>query len=401
MRCRQLLSLVAVVAMIALAPTATAAAASSVGAAAAVGPVKGSSVVYTFGVAGTKGKVLRTEHEKPTAIEGIEGSVLQIATSNSDTYALTSMGTVWAWGIGSNGELGNGSKTFYASRAVQVDFPQGVRIASLPNPMPFDGGLAIDSRGDAWAWGLNAVHDLCLPDGLVVLHPTQIPLSDVTLGTGARTHSLFDSHGTVYACGDGSYGELGNGSAANSPTPTAVVGLPEGGVKALTSSWGGSGALMSDGSYYDWGYNRAGQLGNGTTTDSSVPVHVALRAPVTQVFQGGSGPKNGQTLAILADDSLWTWGNGAHGQLGDGTTHNATIPIRVTLPKGKKPATVASGGFATYAIDTSGKLWAWGRNEAGQLGTGRSGPDQLTPRAVGLKLRQISSTAQNVAGLAG
>jgi hypothetical protein len=63
MRCRQLLSLVAVVAMIALAPTATAAAASSVGAAAAVGPVKGSSVVYTFGVAGTKGKVLRTEHE--------------------------------------------------------------------------------------------------------------------------------------------------------------------------------------------------------------------------------------------------------------------------------------------------------------------------------------------------
>ncbi|MGH9046032.1 MAG: hypothetical protein ACRDVW_01835, partial [Acidimicrobiales bacterium] len=85
-------------------------------------------VVYTFGVAGTKGKVLRTEHRFPTPIRGIRGAVVQIATSNSTTYALTSTGAVWAWGIGSNGELGNGSTTMYASNAVRVDFPKGVRI---------------------------------------------------------------------------------------------------------------------------------------------------------------------------------------------------------------------------------------------------------------------------------
>ena len=237
------------------------------------------TVVYTFGVAGTGGKVVQTQHDRPTPIAGITGEVVQIATSNSTTYARTSTGTVWAWGIGSSGQLGDGSRSSYASRAVEVAFPRGVRITSLANPMPFDGALAIDAQGEAWGWGLNPLNDLCLPGGALVLRPTKIPLSHVSLATGARTHSLFDSGGTVYACGSGSFGELGNGSTTNRSTPTPVVGLPHGVVEALTSSWGGSGALMGDGQYYNWGYNRSGQLGNGTTTNSPVPVHVILPTP--------------------------------------------------------------------------------------------------------------------------
>lgn len=363
------------------------------------GTASSGTVVYTFGVAGTRGPVVQTLHDKPTPIPGIAGTVIQIATSNSDTYALTSAGTVWAWGVGSYGELGNGSTPAYVDTAVKVDFPNGVKITSLPNPMPFDGGLAIDSLGNAWGWGLNASHDLCLPAGLLITRPAKIPLSHVTLATGARTHSLFDSDGTVYACGDGAYGELGNGSATSRSTPTPVAGLPTGSVKALTSSWGGSGALMATGSYYDWGYNQAGQLGDGSTTDSAVPVHVALPGPVSQVFQGGSGPTNGQTVAILAGGSLWTWGNGTHGQLGNGSTRNSATPVRITLPRGAQPVKVASGGYASYAIDQTGRLWAWGRNTDGQLGTGSSGPDRLTPVSAGMSLTQISATAQNAAGL--
>jgi alpha-tubulin suppressor-like RCC1 family protein len=354
--------------------------------------------VYRFGVVGNQGQIAQLERGTPTVVAGISGKVVQIATSNSDGYALTSDGTVWAWGVGSYGELGDGTTSAYVTRAVKVSFPAGVRIAALPNPMPFDGALAIDSLGRAWGWGLNADGDLCL-SGLAELRPSRIPLSGVTLATGARTHSLFDSGGRVYACGSGQDGVLGNGSTASSSRPVLVTGLPSAArVTALTSSWEGSGALLSNGSYYDWGYNAAGQLGDGRTGNSDVPVRVALPAAVRQVSQGGSGAGNGQTVAILADGSVWTWGDGAKGQLGDGSTADSDVPVQVRIPAGVTFTKVNSGGYSCYAIDSSGRLWAWGGNQNGQLGTGSSARIETTPVNVGIHLTQISSTASNVAG---
>jgi alpha-tubulin suppressor-like RCC1 family protein len=327
--------------------------------------------------------------------------VVQIATSNSDGYALTSSGSVWAWGVASYGELGNGTDPGYSTRAVKVDFPPGIKITSLANPMPFDGALAIDSHGHVWGWGLNAYGDLCL-SGLTELRPSELSLGDVTLATGARTHSLFDSAGKVYACGSGEYGVLGTPSTTSSSTPVPVVGLPSTArVTALTSSWEGSGALLGNGAYYDWGYNAAGQLGSGTTTDSAVPVRVALPDAVQQVFQGGSGARNGQTVAILADGSVWAWGDNDRGQLGIGTTVSSDVPRRVEVPKGVTFVKVSSGGYASYAIDRAGRLWDWGDNESGQLGTGSRITMATKPISVGIRLTQISSTAQNAAGFQG
>jgi alpha-tubulin suppressor-like RCC1 family protein len=292
------------------------------------------TVVYRFGVVGNRGAISQLQLDRPTPVPGISGQVVQIATSNSDGYALTSNGAVWAWGVASYGELGNGTHPAYSTRAVKVEFPAGVRIASLANPMPFDGALAIDSHGHVWGWGFNVNGDLCL-SGSMELRPSELPLSDVTLATGARTHSLLSSGGKVYACGSGEYGVLGTGSTANSSTPVPVVGLPSTArVTALTSSWEGSGALLSTGAYYNWGYNAAGQLGNGTTADSAVPVQVTLPAAVRQVFQGGSGAKNGQTVAILANGSVWAWGDNDRGQLGVGTRISSDVPLRVDVPRG-------------------------------------------------------------------
>ena len=355
--------------------------------------------MYRFGVVGNQGKIAQLELSTPAAVGGITGDVTQIATSNSDSYALTSSGEVWAWGVASYGELGDGQTAPYSTRAVRVDFPAGVTIVALANPMPFDGALAIDSHGHAWGWGLNASGDLCLP-ALLQLRPARLPLSDVTLATGARTHSLFYSAGKLYACGSGYAGELGNGSTAGSPTPTPVTGLPRTArVTALTSSWEGSGALLATGAYYNWGYNAAGQLGDGSTANSAVPVQVKLPAPVRQVSQGGSGPANGQTIAILAGGSVWTWGNNSRGQLGDGGTANSDVPVQVNVPAAVTFVTVNSGGYSCYAIDSSGELWAWGGNQNGQLGTGSSTRIQTSPVDVGIHLTQVSSTASNVAGL--
>jgi len=360
---------------------------------------KASSDVYRWGVVGNQGAIAQLERGTPTAISGITGKVVQLATSNSDGYALTSTGEVFAWGVNSYAEFGDGQETPYETKAVKVAFPAGVKIASLPNPMPFDGGLAIDSTGHAWGWGLNADDDLCL-SGLIQARPQRLPLSDVTLATGARTHALFYAHGTVYACGSGDAGELGNGSTASSTRPARVVGLPAGPrVTTLTSSWEGSGALLANGEYYDWGYNAAGQLGDGTTRSSAVPVKVGLPGPATQVFQGGSGPANGQTVAILANGSVWAWGNNQRGQLGNGTRTSSDVPVRVNVPKGVTFTKVNSGGYTSFAIDSAGRLWAWGGNENGQLGTGSSQRTQAFPVSVSIRLTQVSSTASNVAGL--
>ena len=357
------------------------------------------STVYRWGVVGNKGALTQLQLETPTALAGINGNVVQIATSNSDGYALTSVGAVYGWGVNSAGELGDGELTAYETKAVRVNFPAGVTITALANPMPFDAGLAIDSNGHAWGWGLNATDDLCL-SGLVESRPQQLTLSDVTLATGARTHALFDSSGTLLACGSGDAGELGNGSTASASTPTAVVGLPSGvKITALTSSWEGSGALLANGDYYNWGYNASGQLGNGSTANSAVPVKVDLPNPVTKVFQGGSGPKNGQTVAVLGDGDTWTWGDNDRGQLGIGTRTSSDTPVMVQVPKGISFVMVSSGGYASYGIDPTGRLWAWGDNRSGQLGTGSGRRLATLPVDVGIHLTQVSSTAQNVAGL--
>ena len=354
--------------------------------------------VLSWGAVGSKGK-LPGGHRRPVPVAGIVGTVTSIATSNSDSYALTSAGQVWAWGAGAMGELGNETTPQVTERAVQVDFPAGVTIRSLANPMPFDGGLAIDSQGGLWGWGVNTASELCLPGPQVVLRPTQLPVHGVTLATGAARHIVFDAGGTVYACGQGLAGQLGDGSFRRAPTPVAVVGLPTVGVKALTSSWMGSGALMSDGSYYDWGYNASGQLGNGTTTNSAVPVHVTLPASVAQASMGGSTAANGQTIVLLTNGQVWTWGNGAFGQMGNGSTVSSPSPLQLMPPGSARWVFVNSGGYASYAVDAAGTLWSWGRNDVGQLGTGRTPSTTATPLDVGVTMTRVSSTADNVAGL--
>ena len=125
---------------------------------------------------------------------------------------------------------------------------------------------------------------------------------------------------------------------------------------------------------------------------------LSFSGPVKQVFQGGSGATNGQTVAILADGSVWAWGSNTKGQLGNGTRTSSDVPLRVKVPTGVTFVRVNSGGYTSYAVDRSGALWAWGGNQNGQLGTGSSGRSATVPIDVGIHLRQVSSTASNVAG---
>jgi alpha-tubulin suppressor-like RCC1 family protein len=333
----------------------------------------------------------------PTPVDGVPGTIVQISTSNSASYALTKTGEVWAWGVGQGGALGNGTKPKSTITPVQVKFPAGVKIGSLPSPMPFDTGMAIDRNGNIWGWGSNVEGSLCLQKGNLVF-PVKLPFTHVTQASGAGGHGLYVSDGKLYACGENASGELGDGTTVASTHPVRVIGLPDQSIRTIGSSWENSGAVMADGSYYDWGYNHAEQLGNGTTTSSDTPVLVDLPAKVRQLSLGGSAPDNGQTVAILANGSVWAWGDDRFGQLGTGKASSGSDPTQVHVPPRVSFAQVVSGGSTMYGIDSSGAVWSWGQNNVGELGFGALAVSDQ-PVKVGISLSCLSSTAANVEGL--
>lgn len=167
-------------------------------------------------------------------------------------------------------------------------------------------------------------------------------------------------------------------------------------VTTLVASFANSGALLSDGRYFDWGFDGTGQLGDGPVHRSSdVPVRVHLPHPVTQVAQGGSIWNNGQTLVMLSNRSLWAWGNDRAAQLGDGTTAMEPRPVRFHAPDGVVYRSLAIGAATSYAISATGGVYAWGVGHVGQVGDGHS-RTAVTSVVVATGAASISATANNV-----
>lgn len=160
----------------------------------------------------------------------------------------------------------------------------------------------------------------------------------------------------------------------------------------MVAGFHNSGALLADGRYYDWGFNEAGQLGQGNIGGySDTPVQVVLPGSVSEVFQGGSLPDNGQTLALLDTGRLYAWGAGSHYQLGTGDTASQPTPVSVPLPAGLHFTKLASSGATSYGITANGDLYAWGFNRYGQVGDGTY-TDAKTPTFVIGGVSGISGT---------
>ena len=156
----------------------------------------------------------------------LPGRVAEVASSNSSEYALLANGSVYAWGLNNAGQLGDGATTNSFTKPVRVRFPARVKITSLPiDVMPFDTGLAVDTKGHVWGWGDNQGGELCLGNHRRRLTPVRLPFSHVTAVAGAFDHALYDAKGQVWACGLNSLGELGDGTTKPSSVPVKVKGL--------------------------------------------------------------------------------------------------------------------------------------------------------------------------------
>ena len=282
--------------------------------------------------------------------------------------------TIWAWGDNTSGRIGDGTTT---TRLTPVQLCGGFTDWCQ---VDFGGThtFGIRSNGTLWGWGNN--YNGRLGDGTTTTRSS--PVSVVGGFTDWCRVSSYDNHvlairsnGSLWTWGSNICGRLGDGTTISRTSPVTVVG----GFNDwcyVSAGLNFTSAIRSNGSLWTWGCGSFGRLGDGNIIDRSSPV---------QVCGGFSdwcqvSAKFNSIAAIRSNGSLWAWGSGAGGQLGTGVLNNRSSPVSVI------------GGFTDWcqvrgsvesflAIRTNGTIWSWGTNSNGQLGDGTT-IDRSSPVSV-------------------
>ncbi|MFP5042853.1 IPT/TIG domain-containing protein [Parasediminibacterium sp. JCM 36343] len=200
-------------------------------------------------------------------------------------------------------------------------------------------------------------------------------------------HSVgIKTDGSLWAWGNNTYGQLGDGTTINRTNPVRIgtdtkwQSISLGNVHTI--------AMKADGTLWAWGFNGSGQLGDGSTNNSTSPIQIGTAKDWQDISTG-----NVNNMAIKTDGTLWAWGHNSGGQLGNGTTDNATSPIQIGNANNWQ--SVSAGGNHTVSIKKDGSLWAWGFNGNGQLGNGTTA-DEYSPVQIGTANNwQLVSAGEN------
>lgn len=308
----------------------------------------------------------------------------EIAPGAEHSLFLDVQGQVWAAGSNTFGQLDGTPAPPERNKPVTVPSITPAKKAVAAGGRH---SLALTANGFVASWGADEVGQL--GDGgfdgtasgvSAVGGVGDDHLGDVKAIAAGQTHGLaLLADGTVWAWGGNSRGQLGDGSTTGKDLPVQVRG-PGGqgvltGVKAIAAGGEHSLALLSDGTVMAWGANPDGQLGDDTITDRLAPVHVkdpgaanALLANVKALAGGGL-----HSLALTASGRVRAWGNNQAGQLGDNSTTNRHTPVSVQDSPGKLldgVIAVAGGGLHSLALRDNGLVYGWGDNSFGQLGDG-------------------------------
>ncbi len=311
-----------------------------------------------------------------TAIEG----------GNDHSMALDSAGAVWCWGNNDVGQLGNGTTTGSpVTIPTKALIPPGLVITAIGEA--FATSYAIDTTGALWYWGGAPGLGISTTRPMKLIGP-----GSWTQVVGGGSHVLLlNSSGAVYGWGANSYGQLGLGNTVCNYYPVALGSVFGGAtVKSITAGQNHSGAIDSSNLIWMWGHNNFGQVGDGTTTDRPSPTLITPSAGKTCKVLSAGGSRttvNGHTICILSDNSIWAWGANATSQLGDGGTTVQHSPENVTgnVGGGGQPATpvkqVYAGGDQTLLIDANNACWVVGDNSNGQSGNGGTAGTPATETA--------------------
>ncbi len=275
---------------------------------------------------------------------------------------------------------------------------------SLSNPYAVFGFSKVDVgylstcgifNNNAYCWGNNNYGQLgngsttnsSSPVAIAIGGSSAIPSGNTIsqISVGFFSSCAIDNSGVAYCWGSNDYGQLGNGSTKNSSLPIAVAiggdsAIPSGStILQISSGAFNTCAIASNHKAYCWGANWYGQLGNGTTTSSSLPVEVTIGGNSaipndSTILQISTNEYN--TCAIASNHKAYCWGVNWYGQLGNGTTTNSSLPVEVTtggnsaIPSDSTISEISNNGMNNCAIDNHGVAYCWGNNDYGQLGNG-------------------------------
>lgn len=314
--------------------------------------------------------------------------------------ALDDTGSVWTWGLNTVGQLGDGSTINYRALPVRVDGLQDRTITDIAAGAFHTTVVASD--GTSWSWGNDDRGQL--GDGGPLEDPTtrraglsRTPVQTVIPGARAATtvtagywYSIATaSDGTMWAWGDNVEGQLGDGTTDLTTAPTQVQGLAGERITDIAAGDDHTLARTKNGTVWAWGNNTSGALGDGTTTDRSIPAKVASLSAhsVTEVTAGTH-----YSAAITNVGSVFTWGRNTAGTLGHGTLLDSASPSRVDSLRGTPIRTVHAAGDLVTATAVDGGTFAWGDTTGAPFGDQSPRTAQTTP----LQLRTVPFTAADV-----
>lgn len=306
----------------------------------------------------------------------------QLSAGPQHAVARARDGTVWTWGSNRSGQLGNGTTTYS---------PTPIQVSSLSNIITVGAGdshnIALRNDGTIWAWGDNGTGQL--GDGTTTDRLTPVLIGSlsnvVTLAAGSFHNLALRSDGTVWGWGWSVNGEITPYDSNSSPddryvpTPTQIPGISD--VVDIAAGSGVSLAVKRDGTLWVWGGSYCDVENEWNTGPRQVTA-------LSNIVDAGLGANSNHFLAIDASGRVFAWGENDNGQLGDGTTIDRTScdPTTVNLDR---VIAVAAGMRHSLALKNDGTVWAWGDPSSGQLGIGINPGYQLPPQTTPVEVTEF------------
>jgi len=321
------------------------------------------------GFGGVLGDNTTVSKNSPVSVVGGFTDWAQISAGYRHNLGLRSNGTIWSWGEnGYDGRLGDGTLGVFANKSSPVSviggFTDWVQVSAS-----FNRSVALRSNGTIWAWGGGTGGRLGNGSTGDSISPVSViggftDWTQVSFGSRSLHTIAIRENGTAWGWGYGGSGQLGNGTALNRTSPVSVVGGFTDWVQTATGTVHSLG-LRADGTAWAWGNGASGRLGDNTTIGKSSPVSVV--GGYTDWIQLSAG--NYHSLGIRANGTAWAWGVGSLGRLGTNATVTESSPVSV-VGGFTDWVQLAGGGTHSLGVRATGTAWAWGYGTYGRLGSG-------------------------------